>query len=109
MFTMMHVGMAPKNFREVDLHPEREEWMEAVAVETSTLQSMGCFGPPQELPQGFKATTTSFLFVVKPDGRKKARLVYRYSPFTEMFQGKTTIAQILDKAVLRVVLYGGYV
>jgi hypothetical protein len=50
---------------------------------------MECFGPPQQLPQGFTATGTSFLFAVKSDGTKKARLVFRNSPMNWFEGGET--------------------
>ena len=104
MFTMMSVGLAPRTYKEVMEHPDKEEWLKAIDIEQQALSDLKCFGPPQDLPQGFKATTTSYLFVIKPDGTKKARLVFRYTPSNGIFGSDETYSPVIDKSVLRMFL-----
>jgi hypothetical protein len=83
-------------------HPDRDEWMRAVQKERDALEEMGCFGPPITLPQGKKATTTGYLFVTKADGTKKARHVYKYTPFNGHFESYETYSPVIDKAAIRI-------
>lgn len=78
--------------------------MEAVDKELSVLQSMNCFGEPTQLPDGFKATNTSFLFVIKSSGQRKARLVYRNNPYT-IYGTDDNYSPVVDRTVLRMFLH----
>jgi hypothetical protein len=84
----------PQSYDDVVKSASREEWLQAVDRECSALEQMRCFGPQQDLPDGCKATNTSFLFVIKSDGQKKARLVYRNNPYS-WYGGMTVIARLL--------------
>jgi hypothetical protein len=80
----------PQTFEDVMESAHRDEWLQAVQKEHSALQEMNCFGPQQDLPEGKKATNTSYLFVIKSDGQRKARLVFRNNPLSNGM-GKMTI------------------
>jgi hypothetical protein len=98
---MVQAGVVPNTYKQVMEHPERDEWLAAVDRERQALERMNCFGPPVILPEGKKATTTGYLFVVKADGTKKARHVYKYTPFNGHFDSQETYSPVVDKAVLR--------
>ena len=96
MYTMMDLGLAPRNYKEVMNSPNKDEWLAAVQLERQALEDLDCFGPPQDLPAGFQATTTSYLFVVKADGRKKARHVFRYTPFNGVYSSEDTYSPVVE-------------
>jgi hypothetical protein len=45
----------PQNYAEVMSHPDKDEWLLAVAKETQALEDMRCFGPPVDLPSEFQS------------------------------------------------------
>jgi hypothetical protein len=94
----------PCSYNEVMNSPQRDEWLKAVEKEHSALQQMGCFGQQQELPEGYKATNTNFIFVIKSDGQKKARLVFKNNPFTYYGQ-QDNYSPVVDRTVIRAFLH----
>jgi hypothetical protein len=85
--------------------PRREGWLAAIAKEQQALDMMDCFGPPQQLPDGFKATTTGYLSVEKQPGNiKKARHVYRFTMFNGVYEEQQTYSPVVDKVMMRTFL-----
>jgi hypothetical protein len=84
--------------------PNKDDWLAAVKLEMDTLDRMGCFGEQQQLPPGFKATNTSFLFVIKSNGQKKARLVFRNNPYSA-YSTEDTYSPVVDRTALRIFLH----
>jgi hypothetical protein len=94
----------PTTFEDVMRSDQKDEWIQAVQKEQKALDDMGCFGPKQLLPEGFKATNTSYVFVIKSNGQKKARLVYRNNPYT-IYGTDDNYSPVVDRTILRIFLH----
>ena len=63
---------------ELDKRNGNDRWTQAIAHEMETMtryEVFAEFGPPPNLPEGYKKITVHIIFDVKHDGRHKARLV----------------------------------
>ena len=94
----------PKNIKQALALEQKEQWVEAINEEMHQHQLNGTFCPPKQLPLGFRATNTRFLFKTKfsqhkdqPD-RYKARLVYQNNPWSGDFSPwEETFAPVVNK------------
>ena len=70
---------APKHFKEIRHRPDSEEWFQSYFTEIDSLEKIGEFEiiDRNEVPSGQQILPVLELFKVKPDGRKKTRIVVR--------------------------------
>ena len=70
---------APRHFKEIEHRPDAQEWVKSYFSEVDSLERIGEFEiiDRTEVPDGEQVLPVLELFKVKPDGRKKTRIVVR--------------------------------
>ena len=87
-------------------NPDRQKWIEAMAIERKVRVDRNQFIPLPDgfqIPEGMKPVPTKYILERKKDGRYKARLVAVGSPWNDSWRGES-YAPTASKIVLWLVM-----
>jgi hypothetical protein len=84
--------------------PECRKWRSAELEEYNAHEENSTFGPPTQLPPGFKAIPTAMVYKIKRGGRYKVRVVVRGYRMTAGIDFNETFAPVARITSIRMLL-----
>ena len=96
--------ITPTDHRGAMSLPECREWRSAELDEYNAHEENSTFGPPTQLPPGFKAIPTAMVYKIKRGGRYKVRVVVRGYRMTAGIDFNETFAPVARITSIRMLL-----